>query len=249
MGELRTLAMAKRRVEMMDTIFAAALEQFSQHGLRGTSTQAIAERAGISKQRLHYYVESKETLYQSILRRTMQHWGAIGLGVADETALPADAIARLVRRKLDFTFDHPQVSRLFSNEVISGGFAIQQIWREVNNNVDSAVRIIGEWVRDGKIEPVEPVFLLFHIWALTQHYADYEPQVRFFTECPLGESLDREKICAEITRFVLRGVGLKGVSDAECRIPANRRCLPGSPSHVPVGSGKRPIPAACRGGR
>ena len=226
MADLRTIALATRRAQMMDNIHAAALEQFSLHGLRGTSTQAIAERAGISKQRLHYYIESKEALYESILRRTMQHWGQIGLGAGDETTEPAQAIAQLVRRKLDFTFDYPQVSRLFSNEVISGGAAIQRIWLEVNNNVDAAVRIITGWVRRGAIEPVEPVFLLFHIWALTQHYADYEPQVRFFTACPAGKPLDREKICAEITRFVLAGVGLKPVAGAARPVAPRRRRRP-----------------------
>ena len=226
MTDLRTTALARRRAQMMDTISAAALAQFSLNGLRGTSTQAIAEQAGISKQRLHYYIESKEALYESILRRTMQHWGEIGLCTEDEAMEPAEAIARLVRRKLDFTLDYPQVSRLFSNEVISGGLAIQKIWREINSTVDAAVRIIAGWVRQGKIEPVDPVFLLFHIWALTQHYADYEPQVRFFTACAPDEPLDREMICAEITRFVLRGVGLKYAPGAgRAAAPSRRRRL------------------------
>lgn len=220
------MEMARRRAEMMDKIFVAALEQFSLHGLRGTSTQTISERAGISKQRLHYYIESKEALYESILRRTMQHWGEIGLSAGDEALEPAQAIAQLVRRKLDFSFDYPQVSRLFSNEVTSGGVAIQRIWLEAHDNVDAAVRIIAGWVRQGVIEPVEPVFLLFHIWALTQHYADYEPQVRFFTACPAGVPLDREKICAEITRFVLRGVGLRHAVDAARSAVSGRRRRP-----------------------
>ncbi|MEO6897468.1 MAG: TetR family transcriptional regulator C-terminal domain-containing protein [Caldimonas sp.] len=215
MADLRTAVLAKRRAEMMDVISAAALEQFSLHGLRGTSTQAIAERAGISKQQLHYYIESKDVLYESILRRTMQHWGQIGLKTEDKTVTPSEAIARLVRRKLDFTFDHPQVSRLFSYEVMSGGAAIRRIWAESADSVDAAVRIIGEWVRKREIEPIEPIFLLFHIWALTQHYADYEPQVRFFIDCPPEEALDRERICAQITCFVLRGVGLGSVACAD----------------------------------
>ncbi len=209
MADPRTLALARRRAEMMDLISGAALEEFSLHGLRGTSTQTIAERVGISKQRLHYYIESKEALYESILRRTMQHWGSIGLYTEDEQIEPAEAITRLIRRKLEFTFDYPQVSRLFSYEVMSGGPVIQQLWRETGGTVDAAVRIIANWVRQGRIAPIEPIFLLFHIWALTQHYADYEPQVRFFTACPPDQSLDRERICSELTRFVLRGVGLQ----------------------------------------
>ncbi|MDQ2736323.1 MAG: TetR family transcriptional regulator C-terminal domain-containing protein [Pseudomonadota bacterium] len=235
MADLRTAVLAKRRAEMMDVISAAALEQFSMHGLRGTSTQEIAERAGISKQQLHYYIESKDVLYESILRRTMQHWGQIGLKTEDKTATPAEAITRLVRRKLDFTFDHPQVSRLFSYEVMSGGAAIRRIWAESADSVDAAVRIIAEWVRKREIEPIEPMFLLFHIWALTQHYADYEPQVRFFTGCPPGQALDRERICAQITCFVLRGVGLGSAACADSASAArSQRRLATPPAPLPA---------------
>lgn len=208
MSDLRTMALAKRRAEMMDTIAAAALEQFSLHGLRGTPTQAIAERAGISKQQLHYYIESKDALYESILRRTMEHWGQIGLHADERKLDPVDAITRLVERKLEFTFDYPQVSRLFTNEIISGGHVIQGMWSKTSGTVESAVETIAEWVRRGQIAPIEPIFLLFHIWALTQHYADYEMQVRFFTRCAPDQPLDRDRIRTEVTRFVLRGVGL-----------------------------------------
>jgi TetR/AcrR family transcriptional regulator len=33
-------------------------------------------------------------------------------------------------------------------------------------------------VKEGKIAPVDPHHLIFSIWALTQHYADFDVQVR-----------------------------------------------------------------------
>ncbi|MCJ0764343.1 TetR family transcriptional regulator C-terminal domain-containing protein [Variovorax terrae] len=209
MSDQRASALAKKRAEMMDVIYVAALAEFSQHGLKGTSTQAIAERAGMSKQQLHYYIESKEVLYESILRKTLRHWGHIGLAEEDEGVDPGDAITRLIRRKLDFTFDYPQISRLFSNEVMRGGPVIRQIWQEGTPLVDSAVKVIENWVHKGRIDPIDPFFFLFHIWALTQHYADYEVQVRYFTRCPDDAPIDREKVRLEVTRLVLRGVGLR----------------------------------------
>lgn len=206
--EGRTAALASKRAEMMDRISAAALQEFSQHGLRGTSTQNIAERAGISKQQLHYYIESKEALYESILLRTIQHWGHIGLHADDDNSDPAAALARLVQRKLEFSLDYPVVSRLFSGEIMSGGSVIRGIWERGMGMVDDAAAVIGGWVRDGKIAPVEPMYLLFNIWALTQHYADYEAQVRFFTHSPPGQALDRDTIREQVTGLVLRGVGL-----------------------------------------
>jgi TetR/AcrR family transcriptional regulator len=208
---------------MMDRISAAALQEFSQHGLRGTSTQNIAERAGISKQQLHYYIESKEALYESILLRTMQHWAHIGLNHDEDKSDPAAALARLVRRKLEFAFDYPDVSRLFSGEIMSGGQVIRGIWARGQGSVDAAAAVISGWVREAKIAPVEPMYLMFNIWAMTQHYADYEAQVRFFTHCPPGKPLDREKICQEITGLILRGVGLAYPQPAVSAARAKRR--------------------------
>jgi TetR/AcrR family transcriptional regulator len=226
-AEGRTAALASRRAGMMDRISAAALQEFSQHGLRGTSTQNIAERAGISKQQLHYYIESKETLYESILLRTIQHWGHIGLHADDDNSDPAAALARLVQRKLEFALDYPEVSRLFSGEIMSGGPVIRGIWERGMGMVDDACAVIRGWVQDGKIAPVEPMYLLFNIWALTQHYADYEAQVRFFTQSPTGKALDRDTIREEITGLVLRGVGLdypmQAAAAASVRSHARRR--------------------------
>jgi TetR/AcrR family transcriptional regulator len=73
--------------------------------------------------------------------------------------------------------------------------------------VEAAAEVIRGWVAEGKIAPVEPIYLLFNVWALTQHYADYESQVRFFTRTPKGP-LARDTIRREITALVRRGVVL-----------------------------------------
>ena len=206
--DARSAAFAERRAGMMDRIHAAGLEQFSRHGLQGTSTQEIAARAGISKQQLHYNIESKEALYEAILRRTMQHWAHIGLNVDEDHSDPAVSLARLVQRKLDFTFEHPLVCRLFAGEILSGGHVIRRIWVDGQPSVDAAAALIQGWVDEGKIAPVDPMYLMFHIWALTQHYADYEAQVRFFARWPERKPLARDALRSEITALVLRGVGL-----------------------------------------
>jgi len=53
------------RERIMDAIRAAAIAEFSRNGLKGTSTQAIAERAGLTKPQLHYYIKGKEELTRS----------------------------------------------------------------------------------------------------------------------------------------------------------------------------------------
>ena len=44
--------------------------------------------------------------------------------------------------------------------------------------VDEKVEVIRGWMRSGKIARTDPFHLIFSIWATTQHYADFDVQVR-----------------------------------------------------------------------
>jgi TetR/AcrR family transcriptional regulator len=38
--------------------------------------------------------------------------------------------------------------------------------------------ILRRWMEEGRIATLHPVHLIFSIWALTQHYADFDSQIR-----------------------------------------------------------------------
>ena len=44
--------------------------------------------------------------------------------------------------------------------------------------VDEKAEVIKGWMRAGKIARTDPWHLIFSIWATTQHYADFDVQVR-----------------------------------------------------------------------
>jgi TetR/AcrR family transcriptional regulator len=44
--------------------------------------------------------------------------------------------------------------------------------------VDEKSQVLQMWMEAGRIAPMHPVHLIFSIWALTQHYADFDVQVR-----------------------------------------------------------------------
>ena len=39
-------------------------------------------------------------------------------------------------------------------------------------------KVLRAWMQAGQIATIDPVHLIFSIWALTQHYADFDMQVR-----------------------------------------------------------------------
>ena len=76
-----------KRAELKEEIHQAAILEFSENGLRGASTQGIADRAGISKTKLHYYISSKEELYQEVLKKIVGTWEEIYAGFPWEKVL------------------------------------------------------------------------------------------------------------------------------------------------------------------
>jgi TetR/AcrR family transcriptional regulator len=84
-----------------------------------------------------------------------------------------------IRRKLEMARDYPRESRLFANEILQGAPRIMPLLEgELKTLVDEKAAIISGWMRAGKIAATDPRHLIFSIWATTQHYADFDVQVR-----------------------------------------------------------------------
>lgn len=66
-----------RRKQIRDAIQQAAIAEFAENGLVGASTQSIASRAGLSKPQLHYYISSKDDLYEEVLIFTLDEWSRL----------------------------------------------------------------------------------------------------------------------------------------------------------------------------
>jgi len=114
------------REKRQSDIKRAAIEEFARHGFRGASTRSIAERAGLSKSRLHYYIDSKEDLYREVLLDTMQAWGTLFDFQAEDKG-PETVLADYIRKKLEFSFSDPLRTKIFTAEILAGApeFAAQ----------------------------------------------------------------------------------------------------------------------------
>jgi AcrR family transcriptional regulator len=68
------MAVATRKTadERREEILAAALEEFGEHGLHGTSTDAVARRAGVSQPYLFRLFGTKKELYVEVVRRCLR---------------------------------------------------------------------------------------------------------------------------------------------------------------------------------
>ena len=55
-------------------ILRAAEKQFALHGFRGTTTEGIANEAGLPKANVHYYFKTKANLYRQVLKGILEDW-------------------------------------------------------------------------------------------------------------------------------------------------------------------------------
>jgi TetR/AcrR family transcriptional regulator len=164
--------------EKQDLILDAALNVFSLHGFRGATIDQIAEEAGMSKPNLLYYFASKEEIHRRLLTSMLDLW-LDPLRELDSGGDPMPEIRSYIRRKLEMARDYPRESRLFANEMLQGApHAIDVLEAELKQLVDDKARVLEDWMTQGKIARTDPYHLIFSIWATTQHYADFDVQVR-----------------------------------------------------------------------
>lgn len=166
------------QVKNRAAILEAALEIFSTHGFRGSTVDQIAQAAGLSKPNLLYYFSTKEAIYTALLEQLLDTWLDPLRALAPDGD-PLEEILAYVRRKLQMSRDYPRESRLFANEIVQGAPRIHDaLSGELKTLVDAKSNVISSWIDDRRLAPVHPQHLIFSIWSLTQHYADFDVQVR-----------------------------------------------------------------------
>lgn len=167
-------------------VLGAALEVFSREGFRGATLDAIAVEAGLSKPNLLYYFASKEDIHVTLLEGLVDTWLA-PLRTLDAGGDPLEELLAYVRRKLQMSRDYPRESRLFAQEIVQGAPRMRTgLSSDLKTLVDDKAQVIQAWMDAGKIAASDPHHLIFSIWSLTQHYADFDVQVR----AVLGEGRD-----------------------------------------------------------
>lgn len=161
-----------------ETILEAALDVFSQHGFRGSTLDQIAKAAGLSKPNLLYYFPSKVAIHRALIDELMQNW-LDPLRKIEADGEPVEELLAYVLRKLEMAREYPRESRLFANEIVQGAPNIMdKIEGELKSLVDEKAQVIDGWIASGALAPVDPYHLIFSIWSTTQHYADFDAQVR-----------------------------------------------------------------------
>ncbi|MCB1396406.1 MAG: TetR family transcriptional regulator C-terminal domain-containing protein [Rhodobacteraceae bacterium] len=203
----RSGSRAEMREETERLILDAAEVVFAESGFGGATMQAIADACALPKANLHYYFASKEKLYRRVVERIFTIW----LEAADSfdtEATPDVALRRYIVRKMQLSREHRAGSKVWASEVMHGAPIINDyLETTLRSWTETRIAVIRRWIDEGHIRPVDPRWLMYMIWATTQHYADFAHQIETLNQGPLSDAQwadATETVCG----IILRGIGI-----------------------------------------
>jgi TetR/AcrR family transcriptional regulator len=188
-------------------ILEAAELIFAKKGYDGATVREIAEKANIPKSNVLYYYSTKLDIYTTVLEDVLQAWmtAADSFDHYDE---PVKALSHYINAKLTFSFERRSGSVIWANEIRSGAPVIQKFLKnKLNDWVKDREKKIDHWIESGALKPIKAKYLLYMIWATTQHYADYYHQIKVLNDGKDLNSDDIQEIEEMITPIILRGIG------------------------------------------
>ncbi|WP_282348469.1 TetR/AcrR family transcriptional regulator [Pseudomonas sp. PS01301] len=191
-----------------EAILKAAEDEFARHGFKGTSMNTIALNVGLPKANLHYYFTNKLGLYIAVLSNIIELWDSTFNTLSAEHD-PAQALTRYIRAKMEFSRRQPLASRIFAMEIISGGECLTEYFnQDYRSWFTGRAAVFQAWIDAGKMDPVDPVHLIFLLWGSTQHYADFATQICRVTGQARLTREDFEQAGDNLIRIILKGCGL-----------------------------------------
>jgi len=149
----------------------AATAEFAEHGPDGTTMAAIAERAGINKERLYKYFGDKQALFETVLTDELDKLAA------SVAPIPGfEEIGEFAGRTFDYHAAHPQLVRLLLWEGLAGVPVADAANRTAHYKDKAQAYAAAQraGVLDGDVDPEHLVFMIIGLaawWAAAPQVA------------------------------------------------------------------------------
>lgn len=173
----------RRGDDVKERILSAALQCFSAFGFEGTSTRAVAAKAGLTHSLILYHFESKDQLWLSTMEVVMGAFVGDLKAVISENEGPADkALREFIAKLVRLSAEHPEVNRIMTME---GGqdtdrlrYVMNAHGRQIFNDFCCLIRRGQE---EATVVDCDPARMYFHIVASAESAFSKAPQYKELT--------------------------------------------------------------------
>jgi TetR/AcrR family transcriptional regulator len=116
--EITKPSQSERAEHTRKAILAAAIREFSAHGLSGARTEAIAESAGANKALLYYYFKSKKGLYSAAIEAVSEDVVGDALAALDPVYSAGERLLRTALNHFDRILTKREFQSLLQQEMV-----------------------------------------------------------------------------------------------------------------------------------
>jgi TetR/AcrR family transcriptional regulator len=103
---------------------------------------------------------------------------------------------------------------VWANEIIHGADHMLDILEQrVKPWLDTRVTVIDDWIARGLLANVDAQTLMYMIWATTQHYADFDAQIRALGGKRALSQKAFDATTEQVVQLVIRACGARSPSE------------------------------------
>src|SRR5271167_2443779 len=166
--------------ESRAAILQAAAQEFSELGIAGARTDAIAREARVNKALLYYYFKDKETLYGAVLDDAFSGMKAKVFHALDSDLPPREKIMAYAGAYFDFIASNQIYPKLMQREMMRAREGqSEHIDRLVKTYFQPIYRRVGELlhqgIKEGEFRQVDPAHFVPSMVAMIVFYFSSAP--------------------------------------------------------------------------
>ncbi|MGV0024771.1 TetR/AcrR family transcriptional regulator [Phormidesmis priestleyi] len=189
-------------------ILNAAEVEFSRHGLNGARVSAIAQGAGVTTAMIHYYFESKEGLYKSVLERPATEASTELAKLNLDQLPPIQALEQFIRAAITYETMYPLRQMLWFQEANQNRGEYFKLSKENWSNVHYHLpQILARGTEDGSFRQLDLMLTTVHILGVCIFYFTIQENWKHLT--PEVDRLSSERVeqhTKAAIDFILAGV-------------------------------------------
>ncbi len=185
--------------ESRAAILKAAVEEFSEHGVAGARTDAIARGAQVNKALLYYYFKDKDALYEAVLDHVFGGMRARVMPVLESALPPRQKMLEYIGAYFDYIAANPRFPRVVQAEWMRSGekssARMQRVAKEYFRPVFGKLAgVLQEGIEAGEFRAVNPMDFLPSVAAVIVFYFSAAPLMKMLTKVdPLSVERIRER--------------------------------------------------------
>jgi TetR/AcrR family transcriptional regulator len=181
--EFRRMGTRGQPEESRAAILQAAAQEFSEHGIAGARTDAIAQQARVNKALLYYYFKDKETLYGAVLDSAFLGLKQTVFRVLDSNLPPREKIMAYVGAYFDFVASSPTYPRLMQREMMRAKEGssphVDRITKNYFQPIFEKLReLLNQGISAGEFRPVDPIHFIPSMISIIVFYFSGSPVMK-----------------------------------------------------------------------